>query len=163
MKKLHLLKTIVLLLTSILCWNSYAQQPELVADFNTNTITTDPRYMATIEGKIYFTAKEHNGEYELYIYDGTDTEIVRFRDRYFTGAPRNFTKYGTDIYFSASDATSGVELWKFDGVSPTLIDINPSGSSSPQEMFYSIQNSISMLMMAPMAVNYGAMMAPRLI
>lgn len=112
--------------------NTYAQQPELVADINQELINTNPRNIVAIDETLYFSAFTNNRGFQMFTYDGTNGEGFFFRDGYGaqTGAPNYFVKVGDDIYFHAQDDNLGYELRKFDGETVTTIDVYPGGESS---------------------------------
>lgn len=89
---------------------------------NSSAFTTyPPRIVASIDGKVYFTAHNAATGNEPWVTDGTSTGTYPLGDLYATNSQFdssgafNFYKVGETTVFTARDLTHGNELWKTDG------------------------------------------------
>ncbi len=119
--------------------------PVRVADINPGAGGSNPRFMASIGSKIYFSANDGVTGREMWVYDSVTNISKRVRDIN-PGAgnsnPRFLTEVNGVIFFAATDGTVtlGRELWKYDtnidNVAP-VANINLVFGSNPsyiQEM-----------------------------
>ena len=121
------------------------EAPVLVSDIRPGANRSDPRDMAWVGNKVFFTAGVDGSadqNRELWITDGTEvgTEMVRdinLGDN--ASNPGWLTSLGSKVYFVASDGVHGNELWVSDGSSSgtkMLGDIQVgSDGSEPKSLF----------------------------
>ncbi|WP_153796099.1 ELWxxDGT repeat protein [Foetidibacter luteolus] len=78
-----------------------------------------PRKLTVAGDYIFFTASNINGDIELWVTDGTSTNIKRVKDirpGIITSNPQPLIALGNTLFFCANDLYRGVfELWKTDG------------------------------------------------
>ena len=117
----------------------------LVQDIWTGTPSSNPSYMASLNGNVLFAANDgpdpttQHGN-ELWRSDGTAAVLVKDINpgTHVQGVttvandsnPTDLTTSGSYVYFTANDGTHGVQLWKSDGttIGTTMVtDINEAG------------------------------------
>lgn len=108
-------------------------------DFNPN--------FKTINGVLYFAAKDDINGIELWKSDGTEAGTTRIKDINPTGDsyPAEFTLFNNEIFFRANEPSSGYELWKTDGTSTgttMVINIDSTVYNSVPQNFNIINNSL---------------------
>ncbi len=110
--------------------------PQLVADVNTGGASSNPVFMADIDGSVYFAANNGINGNELWVYDSnTNTHnMIEVNPGPASSNPWFLAEVNGVMYFSAIDG-DGRELWKLDNNIPNalpvlLADINPGGASS---------------------------------
>lgn len=106
-----------------------------------------PRELTDVNGKLYVTAQDANGDRELYFIgpNGTPTKI----DVNATGSssPEHLTNVNGTLFFSATDASGDEELFYLDAdnnvikVNGASGGINPNGDSSP-DSFNNVNGSL---------------------
>jgi uncharacterized repeat protein (TIGR01451 family) len=110
---------------------------ERVADINTGAGNSDPAYLTTFNGALYFRATgSDNAGAELWKYDINLKAASRVADINGAGGsdPSFLTVYNSLLYFRANgNDGAGVELWRFNGSSPgRMAEINLGiGDSNP--------------------------------
>ncbi|PAY18522.1 hypothetical protein CKO51_16085 [Rhodopirellula sp. SM50] len=101
------------------------------------TVSSNPTYLTSHNGLLFFAAEDFTDGVELYRSDGTEAGTVRVLDLNPNGSsyPEELTPFGAELFFSASDGTSGRHLYKFDGATITLVADTTLGlgSSTPFE------------------------------
>ncbi len=123
--------------------NGTAAGTTLVKDINPGSAGSQPSYMATLDGTLYFSAYSDSVRgYELWSSDGTAPSTTLVVDIFPGGSPSPnssypywLTVFKGRIYFTALDALRGNELWATDGTAggtTFIVDINNSGSSNPR-------------------------------
>lgn len=125
-------------------------QITLLRDINNGLSTTssNPNYLVTLNGVVYFRANDGVSGDELWKSDGTSAGTVQVKDINpgdNSGNPTNLTVVGSYIYFAANDGVNGSELWRTDGTAAGTImvmDINPGISSSGPSNFTPIGTAL---------------------
>jgi len=117
---------------------------ELVKEINPTNTNTAISFKTEYGGKVYFAATDSLNGGELWRSDGTflGTELFFDFSGPYTGSMiREVVEAGGLLFIGANDGLHGDELWVTNGtVSGTqLIDINPSGSSSPR--YFTVLNN----------------------
>ncbi len=128
----------------------------LVKDINPGSYTYDydysypnssqPRYLTSVGGTLFFAANDGTNGIELWKSDGTadGTTLVKDinpgsytydygRSYAYSSEPKYLTSVGGTLFFAAYNDTNGVELWKSDGTADGTVmvaDINPENLSS---------------------------------
>lgn len=95
-------------------------------------------------GKTFFISLDSNGEYELWITDGTPSGTVMVKDINPTGIGyiEILTVFNNKLFFVGDDGVSGQELWVTDGTNTGTVmvkDINPGsgdGLEGAQSIIY---------------------------
>ena len=111
--------------------------PSLSIDINPGSNSSNPGAMTKFNSNLYFSARVSGAGSvgtELYYYDGNGTAglVADIRTGAANSLPKSMYVWNSKLYFSADDGSNGRELWIYDGInSPTFIDINPTGSSTP--------------------------------
>ena len=105
--------------------------------------SSNPENLTSLNGVLFFVAKDRSNDYELWKSDGTSTGTVRVKnicvypDEDSPSFPENLTNVDGTLFFSANNGIDGEELWKSDGSEQgTAIVRNileGAGSSFPQE------------------------------
>ncbi len=93
---------------------------QLVADINSGSIGSDPRWLTNVNGTLYFMARNSAAGDELWKSDGTLAGTLLVKDIYpggFGSVPYSIANVNGTVYFSANDGVLGSELWKSDGTS----------------------------------------------
>ncbi len=93
--------------------------PVRVADINPGAGGSNPRFMASIGSKVYFSANDGVTGREMWVYDSVTNTSKQIRDINPGGAGSNpsfLTEVNGVIFFAATDGTItvGRELWKYD-------------------------------------------------
>ena len=91
----------------------------LVKDINTDTVSSNPSNLTSVNGTLFFTADDNAHQLGLWKSDGTaaGTTLVKeiFPDSIISDL-YNFTNVGGTLFFATRDQSSQVsELWKSDG------------------------------------------------
>src|SRR6476660_4729894 len=112
-----------------------AGTPQLVADLNTNGLSSWPAEFTVFQNALYFTAYDDQHGRALWKFDGQQAtlaaDIAPGTGNGFNG-PEELTVFEGALYFRAADANHGIELWKFDGTSASLAaDIKPGITTDP--------------------------------
>ncbi len=138
-------------ITILINFSIMAQNAVLVKDIKSvasnlqNTLTSDPQFLTSFKGNLYFAATDDTHGRELWKTDGTTAGTIMVMDINNIGdgssSPANLTVIGNYLYFSANDGTFGAELWKSDGTAAgtnMLKNINNAanglGSSLPNHI-----------------------------
>jgi ELWxxDGT repeat protein len=123
-----------------------------IADSNPVPGYISIRSLTNMGGRLYIdTYNGYYGNSSLYMIDSVTNLPVALAD---LGNVSNITNINGTLYFSAYSISNntGYELWKIDPVSntPTLIEVNPDGSSSPSNftlvnstLFFTANNATS--------------------
>src|SRR5262249_4782442 len=113
-----------------------------VSDIAAGPISSDPSYLANVNGTLFFSAYGANGK-ELWKSDGTPHGTVGVRNIAPDPAgsdPSNLTRVkgvngATDtLYFSADDGANGRELWKSDGTNSGTVMVADVAQGSPSSI-----------------------------
>ena len=119
---------------------------DISAALGGNYSYADPRSLSKLNGKLYFSARDSDGDRELWVSDGTEegTKLVAdINPSSYGSAPdggdfrSSFTEFNNKLYFTADDEVNGRELWASDGTeegTKLVADINPNGSSYPDDL-----------------------------
>jgi len=105
-----------------------------VDDINPLAASSNPRDLAALGGKLYFSA-DNPQKRDLYVYDPATPTVRPLRIDVNPGTavasdPAEFTLFNGAVYFVATSAPGGRELFRLSGTTPTLIDIAPGQASS---------------------------------
>ena len=101
---------------------------------------SSPQNLTEINGKLYYTAIQANGNTELYVSDGTINGTHLLKDINLnpskSSGVSSLTNCNGVLYFSANDDIHGYEVWKSDGTEAGTVmlkDIYPGsvGSGNP--------------------------------
>jgi len=118
----------------------------LVADIYTGGFSSSPQGLTVINNKLYFSAYTATFGRELYSFDGTN--LMRHTNidngsgdgvTQINNGDLQLVSYKNKIYFAGNDGLSGNQLWQFNpanGVASKVYDINPTGSSNPQNFAF---------------------------
>jgi ELWxxDGT repeat protein len=88
----------------------------LAADINPGGSGSFISSGVNFNGALYFQAYAPTTGYELWRFDGHQTELVAdIESGGNSSAPQGMTAFGGSLYFSASTAASGSQLWRYDG------------------------------------------------
>jgi trimeric autotransporter adhesin len=108
---------------------------------NPGANASNPTYLTSVGGTLFFAADDGTNGRELWRSDGTaaGTYMVKNINTAGDGAPGNLTNVGGTLFFRATDGpdngtTHGYELWKSTGTGPgteLVKDIDASGDSTP--------------------------------
>lgn len=127
-------------------YNPVTNTTALVADIYTGAGNSYPHGFTVINNKLYFSAYTATYGRELYSFDGTN--VMRHTNIDNSGGDgvvsvnngqTQLISFKNKIYFNGYDGTSGSQLYQFNptnGVASKVFDINPSGTSSPQDFVY---------------------------
>ncbi|MGB2821477.1 MAG: hypothetical protein WBF17_10875, partial [Phycisphaerae bacterium] len=98
------------------------------------TTSSNPEGFIEYRGDLYFAADHADFGRELYVFDGTDINLVQNYHPAGSSDPHNFAVYDGKLFFAADDGSGiGVELHQYDGSTITLAaDINDWGDSWPE-------------------------------
>lgn len=103
---------------------------EMVADIYPGMKDSQPKFFASYNGQVFFSAEGPDGR-ELYVYDGSTVELVMDINPDGSSEPEQLTEYQGHLYFVADDGFHGRELWRTDGsLTERLSDINNEGDSA---------------------------------
>ena len=99
-------------------------------------LSSNPEFLTSIGGTLFFAATAADGTRELWKSDGTaaGTVMVKNINPLADSSPQGLTNVNGTLYFSADDGENGRELWKSDGTAAGTVmvkDINPFGDSLP--------------------------------
>lgn len=96
--------------------------------YNPNYVSPDP--LTSLDGKLYFTAKDSGRDSELWESDGTAAGTYMVQN-IFPNNPYGAIAYDPELtvsngrlYFSANDGTHGYELWAFDPATHFQISVS---------------------------------------
>ena len=113
-----------------------------VTDINSGSNNSNPTDLAVYNGQLYFQATDGdpsngNSGAELYVYGGSQAQLVEDLNTSGNASPANLTVYDGALYFQATgDGVGGPELYRLNGalVEP-VADINPEfeEGSSPRD------------------------------
>jgi ELWxxDGT repeat protein len=107
-----------------------------ITDIAPGSGSSDPYYMTSYKGEVYFRARDYSWNYELWKSNGQPGGYSRVKDIRpgSTGSyPQNLRVVGETLVFMADDGTHGYELWASDGSeagTSLLKDINPGPNGS---------------------------------
>jgi ELWxxDGT repeat protein len=110
--------------------------PQLLADINLGSASSNPSDMVVIGTETYFAANDGIHGNELWRTDGTPAGTIPVADinpGSGNSNPRFLTNVNGTLFFRANDGTHGDELWKTDGTAAGTVmvaDINPGGAGS---------------------------------
>jgi ELWxxDGT repeat protein len=116
----------------------------LVDDIAPGPLSSDPRDLTAMNGKLFFSAWDPRHGRQLWKSDGTAAGTLMLTDAAapFGADPRDLAVADRELFFSAWDPRHGRELWKSDGTAAgtTLVsDIVPGPlGSGPQDITYAI-------------------------
>jgi ELWxxDGT repeat protein len=108
----------------------------MVKDINPGSVSSNPSYLANVNGTLFFSANDGTHGVELWKSDGTTagTVLVKDIDPGSAGsAPSWLTSANGSLYFAANDGSHGTELWKSDGTTAGTVlvaDLNPGSAGS---------------------------------
>jgi len=70
----------------------------------------------TVEDKLVFNVSQPLTGFELYVYDGISTSLLKdIWPGHYPSFPNNFITFHDELYFAANDSIHGIELWKTNG------------------------------------------------
>lgn len=107
-----------------------------VADIFSGTGDSSPKYLTTVNGMLYFSAKDSAHGAELWKSNGTAEGTVIVKDitaGSVSSDPKFLTNLNGTLYFSVHDGVHGYELWKSDGTDAGTVlvkDIRSGAASS---------------------------------
>jgi ELWxxDGT repeat protein len=141
-----------------------AQGPaSLVKDISTTPTVNaggDCRFMANINGTLYFGGTDAMHGRELWVSDGTPANTRLLKDinpGTASGTPNGFTDIGGGvILFEAADSY-GAELWRTDGTAAGTFmvkDINPGANASTSFPRMAVLNGVAYFSAADTASNF---------
>jgi ELWxxDGT repeat protein len=108
-------------------WKYDGTNFSLVAQINPYHTNSTPIFWAVCWDKLFFSADEGTGYYQLWSWDGTNA--ARITD--LVGSAIYAFSFFDTLYFLGNDGFTGYELWKYDGATVSLVaDINPGAISS---------------------------------
>ncbi len=128
----------------------------LVKDINPGVTSSNPKYLATQNGIIYFTAETPGEGNELWRTDGTPagTTLVKDINPGATGSSidHDIAFLGSFLYFTAETVAEGRELWRTNGTTAgtTLVKdiVSGSGGSNYPESYELFSSGTYLLFMA---------------
>ncbi len=107
-------------------------------DIEPSTASSAPRYFTEYNGEVYFSAYQTAYGRELYKYDGTTVSNVSdIVSGPLDSDVSQLISYDTLLVFVATDGASWAinrELWTYDGANFTSFDVNPIGTSDPENL-----------------------------
>ncbi len=125
---------LIFFLFYFLTGTSLLAQASLVRDINPgSTSSLGSRKMATLNGKLIFTATTDTYGSELYMSDGTSSGTVLLKDINpgpSGSAIQNLHATTGYVFFFADNGTNGLEVWRTDGTSEGTILINDLAAGS---------------------------------
>lgn len=103
----------------------------MVHDLYPGLHSSSPGSFAILDGVLYFGAT--NGSRDLWSYDDVHAPSLVADFAYRGASPHKLIAWDGALYFSNQDGEHGHELWTWDAAlgARMLVDINPSGASSP--------------------------------
>ncbi len=110
--------------------------PQLLADINPGSASSNPNDMVVIGTEVYFVANDGTHGSQVWKSDGSPggtTMLTDINPGTVGASPNNLTNVNDELFFVANDVTHGSQVWKSDGTSggTTLVsDINPSNGGS---------------------------------
>lgn len=106
----------------------------------TNSSGTDIEFLTVFDGDLYFTAKDDVYGYELWKFDGTNTECIDINPGSGSSAPHDLIVYNNKLYFSTCCVFDGI--YSYDGTTLTqeaqVYGLNASSSNG----FYEYQGQL---------------------
>lgn len=104
-----------------------------------SSIATGNKTIGIHKGDIYFSAKDADGKYDLWLHDGNSTrKAATIGSNNNEGYPEYITSFNDKVYFTAVTDAAGRELWEYDPVTQKarmLDDIMPgSFDSRPNDL-----------------------------
>lgn len=124
---------IPLLALSIMALSGHAQYTFSHLDVNSGTGDSDPRFYASLDGKLYFEATTDATGGELWVTDGTaiGTQLVKdIRPGSGNSLLVNLFPLDGRLFFKASDGSHGNELWVTDGTTAGTVMVKDIHASS---------------------------------
>jgi ELWxxDGT repeat protein len=121
-----------------------------VADINPGAAPSDPSKLTAVGNSLYFLATPTGDVNDKALYrlkPGDTAPVAVTSSDLLSKTVDKLKSIGNTLYFAGFSKTGGgTELWKIDDsgqatVAPTLIDLNPNGSSSPDN-FTQVGNSL---------------------
>ncbi len=117
----------------------------LLKDISSGITDSNSSNFTALNGKVLFSAQDITYGLELWITDGTTTQLLKdIRPGAISSTLANFTDLGNGkMVFSAHEDTNGIELWVTDGTDTgtTLVkDINPGTANSSPKNFTILGN-----------------------
>ncbi|MBG1263756.1 beta strand repeat-containing protein [Nostoc commune] len=118
------------------------------SDGTTNTRITNasgfnPDELIVFNNKLYFTATNSTFGTELWEYNAASvTRISDINLNAGSSNPSNLTVVGNKLFFAAVDSSNIRKLWVYNSTSVSLVDINPSFSSSQSPTFTAFNSKL---------------------
>ena len=105
---------------------------KLLKDINkSGNLDSNPKFQTELNGKIYFAADDNIHGRELFVFDGTNTTLVKdIYPGFDSSNPYDFYVLNDKLIFKAFTKEKGLELWITDGTetgTTILKDIKPNG------------------------------------
>lgn len=144
----------LLWISILLCVSmSSAQAPEyvitLLKDLIPGAVSSNPVFLADVNGTLFFHGTEVAHGAELWKSDGTPSGTVMVKDinpgSSGSSMPVYLTNANGTLFFAAIDGTNGVELWESDGTSSGTFmvkDIYPGTASSIPSYLTNVNGTI---------------------
>jgi len=109
----------------------------------TNTNGFNPDDLIVFNNKLYFTATNSTFGTELWEYNGASvTRISDINLNAGSSNPSNLTVVGNKLFFAAVDSSNIKKLWVYNSTSVSLVDINPTFSSSQSPTFVAFNSKL---------------------
>ena len=119
-----------------------AETVRLVRDIAAGTGSSDPAYLTSLDGAIYFAAFGGTNGNGLWKSDGTEAGTVLVKSLI---NPANVTNVNGTLYLRAYLAGYGIELWKSDGTETGTVmvtDLFPGTTGSSPEWFTAVNGML---------------------
>jgi ELWxxDGT repeat protein len=99
-----------------------------------------PYYLTHVDGLLYFSAWDADGNYELYKSDGTSAGTVQVGDVNPIGAsdPTELAAFGGELFFAANDASGNRHLYKTNGTNISLVADTTRGLGSTNPIDFEV-------------------------